>query len=124
MGWLERWRQRREQRRERKETYARARREVLERKARLIALPPEELAEKVAASDLSARVPTDDMPRLAGRIALLPDADRYRLGRAAEGDSEEQMARQEFLAVTTVSVCMKRILTHLHGEEAWRGPAS
>jgi hypothetical protein len=120
MGWLERWRQRRQQQRERKEDIARDQREHGERRARLIALTPEELAEKVAGSDLAASVSTEDMTRLAGRVAQLTDWERYILGMSAEGFSRDDISLMEYQPLQRVNV--RRILKLLRGEPVFDVP--
>lgn len=74
----------------------------------------EELAEKVAGSDLAAHVATEDMTRLAGQVAQLTDWERYILGMSAEGFSQDDIALMEFQPLDRVNV--RRILKLLRGE--------
>jgi DNA-binding CsgD family transcriptional regulator len=106
MGWWERRKRRRHEGRQAKAE-----------DARLRALTPIELAEKVAGSDLARRLPAGDTTLLAMRIAKLSDHESYLLALSAEGRTEREISQWLFMALNTVHNDLRLIRKRLSGEE-------
>jgi DNA-binding NarL/FixJ family response regulator len=77
---------------------------------------PEQIAENLRTSDLAERIPTSDVTKLAQDIAGLNEFDQYLLACTGEGKSQEELARELFIAPQTVKLHLDQIVERLRSE--------